>query len=184
MGGRFALAAIVASILSSSPAFALNTLALAAEPTGAVGQLIPVTLTMSFDDVTVGGAIAVDSDLAILRLASVTFSSALGDDPDFRCPTDPSAANPVTCPADSEFISFGTVSGLQGDMLVATLLFEAIGVSVGETTIAIMLARDFSDPVGSPLDVTFGSAGLVITPEPTSLVLLGFGLSLISARRR
>lgn len=122
-------------------------------------------LNMSFNDETVGGGIDLVFDSAVLALVEVVFDAGLGDDPEFRCPTDPAAANPVDCSLSGpDFVSFGGFFPITGDRRVATLEFAAI--ATGTSAIDFDIALEFSDAVGQPLEVpepAFGWAGVLAT---------------------
>jgi len=172
-------------LVGASPAAAVNILSLeTTTPTVAVGDSVQLTLGMSFDDVTLGGGVKLSFDDTVLDLSSITFSGALGDDPDFRCPTDPAASSPVSCPADSRFISFGTFEGLSGDRTVATIVLEALAPSSGAMAIDLLPDRAFSDSVGSPLAVSLSGASVVVVPEPGTLGLVAVGIAGLGAVRR
>jgi len=175
----------VGMVLGASPAKALNMLTLEASmATPRVGASVSFRLAMSFDDVTVGGGVRLSFDEAFLRLDSVSFASGLADDPDFRCPTDPAASSPVSCPMDPNFLSFGGFAGLSGDRTVATIVFDALAPSGGPTRIDLLAERPFSSEVGTALDVSFAGTSVSVVPEPGVALLLAMAAAGATALRR
>jgi len=169
-------------VVGAGPASALNILSLSTTtPTVDVGDPVQLTLGMSFDEVTLGGGVRLSFDDTLLSLTSISFGGALGDDPDFRCPT---AGGPVSCPADPNFISFGGFAGLSGDRTVATIILQALAPTAGGTTIDLLADRAFSDNFGSPLTVSLTGTSVVVVPEPGTLALVGLGLASLTAVRR
>jgi hypothetical protein len=99
---------------------------------------------------------------------------------------------PVTAPdgdglAGAYFPPVGQ-SGLQGDLRLATLTFQAIApglASLDLSATASDLTEGFAlDPSGFELDVAFLSAVVSIVPEPGTALLLGFGLAGLSVLAR
>jgi hypothetical protein len=148
-----------------------------------VGEDVELDLLMDFLDTTVGGAVTVSVDPAILAIDSIVFDPEgnLGDQLDFRCPTDPQAANPVPCPDDPSFLSFGSFGGLDGMRSVARLRFTPH--TVGTTEISVDEAFAFSDVVGGALPVSFAFA-TVHVPEPARdlLAVLALATCAVTAR--
>jgi len=172
-------------VVGAGPASALNILSLSTTtPTVDVGDPVQLTLGMSFDEVTLGGGVRLSFDDTLLSLTSISFGGALGDDPDFRCPSDAGASNPVACPSDPNFISFGGFAGLSGDRTVAMITLQALAPSGGATMIDLLPDRAFSDSVGSPLTVSLTGTSVVVTPEPGTVALLGLGVASLAALRR
>lgn len=175
---------VLALLLAATGADALNELRLDGPSGGVgVGDPVDVTLSIAFTDVTLGGAVAVSYDAALLELLSVSFDPALPDDPDFRCP---SAGLPtsVGCPSSPTFVSFGSLAGLPtgGPLAVATLHFLALAPGTGDVRPGV--ANAFSDTVGSPLGVSLVGARVAV-PEPAAgLLALATGASLLLAARR
>jgi hypothetical protein len=109
-------------------------------------------LHMSFEDTTVGGGIDLLFDDGVLSFIDGVFDDGLGDDPNFRCPTDPAAPAPIDCtPNGPNFVSFGGFPGITGDHLVVTLEFFA--TSTGDSPIDFTVTSPFSDPTGNPIEV-------------------------------
>ena len=131
-------------------------------------------LHMSFNDTTVGGGIDLLYDSGVLSFIDGVFDDLLGDNPNFRCPTDQMASNPVDCtPNGPDFVSFGGLPGITGDKLVVTLEFAA--TATGSSSIEFAVTSPFSDTMGSPIDV----------PEPSSGGLAAIAvLGVVSWRRR
>ncbi len=102
-----------------------------------------------------------------LRLDAVTFDRGLGDDSPLRCGPPSTGPPAVACPADPDAIGFGTLTGLAGNRLVATL--ELTAVSSGTSNPGVAPAQAFSDVTGRPLDVVY-------LPEPGRLTLLAAGI--------
>lgn len=173
----------LALVLASGAARALNELRLEPSETAASpGEDFELTLSLAFDETTVGGAVGVSYDPAVLDLRSVAFDAALPDDPDFRCP---SAALPgsVACPADPGFVSFGSVDGLPtgGPLSVAELRLAAL--APGTSAVDLALASPFADTAGVPLGVSLGGTAVRVVPEPSAAALVGTGLALLAFRR-
>jgi hypothetical protein len=133
-------------------------------------------LHMSFADTTVGGGIDLDFDSGVLSFIDGIFDDGLGDDPNFRCPTDPLAPNPVNCaPNGPNFVSFGGFPGMTGDHLVVSL--EFLATATGSSPIGFTVTSAFSDASGNPLEV----------PEPSAAWLAAAALATLGAlnlRRR
>ncbi len=109
-------------------------------------------LHMSFEDTTVGGGIDLVFDTRVLSFIDGVFDDGLGDDPNFRCPTDPAAPAPIDCtPNGPNFVSFGGFPGITGDHLVVSLEFFA--ASTGNSPIDFTVTSTFSDPTGNPIEV-------------------------------
>jgi hypothetical protein len=113
-------------------------------------------LQRRFEDLAVGGAINLVFDPEILQVADVTFNN--GDDRDYRCPTDPTALQPVPCPTDETFISFGSRDGISRSGVVATIEFRVL--ASGTTSIGFDVASPFSDVFGDPLTLPEPRFGL------------------------
>jgi hypothetical protein len=133
-------------------------------------------LHMSFADTTVGGGIDLDFDAGILSFIDGVFDDGLGDDPNFRCPTDPAATNPIDCaPNGPNFVSFGGFPGMTGDHLVVAL--EFLATATGNSPIGFTVTSPFSDTSGNPIEV----------PEPSAAWLAAAALATLgalNARRR
>lgn len=131
-------------------------------------------LHMSFNDTTVGGGIDLLYDSGVLSFIDGVFDDLLGDNPSFRCPTDPTASNPVNCALNGpDFVSFGGIPGITGDHLVVTLEFAA--TATGSSPIDFTVTSPFSDSLGNPINV----------PEPGSGGLAAIAvLGVVSWRRR
>jgi hypothetical protein len=131
-------------------------------------------LHMSFEDTTVGGGIDLVFDSGVLSFIDGVFDEGLGDDPNFRCPTDPTASAPVDCtPNGPNFVSFGGFPGITGDQLVVTLEFFA--TSTGNSPIDFTVTSPFSDPSGQPIEV----------PEPGLAWMAAIAtLAVLSSRQR
>lgn len=155
---------IVAAVPLTS-ARADNTLALGpASQQAVLGGVVQLSLSMDFDDVTLGGAVIIDFDPAILELVTIGFDSNLGDDPSFRCPAAAAEPTPPSCPDRIDFVSFGSFDGLQGTRVIATLVFSA--VDIGTSEVVPEVERPFSDPVGAPLSISASAAVVTVVPEP------------------
>jgi hypothetical protein len=177
-------ALLLGVLVGASSAHALNDLAL--DPllvtVAGPGLTAQLALELSFDDTTVGGGVTLSFDSTILSLVSISFDGALGDDADFRCPTQ-NLPGSVTCPAVPNFISFGDFGGIAGDRGVATVTFLAL--MQGVTPIDILPERPFGDDQGSALDVSYSSATVEVLPEPGNMALVGsLGLAGLVARSR
>jgi len=163
---------IVASLwLLGGPADATNIVSL--QPVGfdpatpvPIGQNVEFSLEMAFTDTTLGGGVTITFDSAVFSLVSIVFDAGFTvDDKDFRCPTDPTAPNPVSCPANPAFVSWGNFAGLTGTHNVARVTLEAI--TLGEVEVTPEVTATFSSPMGQPLPV-----GTIGVPEPGATVLL------------
>lgn len=166
------------------PAGALNIITITSDTDVNPQSLFELELAMSFDDLTVGGAFTLSFDPAVVELQpdGVVFAGGLGDDPTFRCPEQPETQIP--CPQDPEFVSFGGQAGIDGQRLIATLHFRAIGEAGDSTLVSASLASPFSDGIGQPLAVEFSGAQVRIVPEPTVLALLLSGLTALAGSQR
>ena len=131
-------------------------------------------LHMSFSDTTVGGGIDLVFDSRVLSFIDGVFDNELGDDPNFRCPTDPFAPQPVDCtPNGPNFVSFGGFPGITGDHLVVML--EFLATATGDSPIDFIVTSPISDPFGQPLEV----------PEPGFAWLAALAtLGALKVRRR
>ena len=141
------------------------------------GESFTLDLRMDLLDRTVGGGVLVRYDHGLLRLDGVRFNGALGDDPSLRCPASPGAEGSVSCPSDTDVISFGSVETLRGAGRVASLDFSAI--ATGTALIGVSSAHPFSDVRGGALVVT-------TVPEPRArrLVYAALLTLLVMARWR
>jgi len=136
-----------------------------------VGEPVFIDLGLLFEQTSVGGEVQVEFDAAVLTLDSVSFGTASADDVDFRCPPDPSAATPRSCPTKPGFLSFGSFDGLSNGT-VLTLLFEPMAEGMSE--VKLTLVSPFSDETGQPLAVNTGQA-TVYVPEPRIVEILAAG---------
>ncbi len=165
----------LALALAAGPAAAKNTIFLAvageSSPLGTLtvwqGESVSLDLRLDFLDTTVGGGVSVLLDPALLQLDALTFGAALGDSPPLRCA--PAAAAPpvAPCPGDPAALGFGSLAGLSGGRLVATL--ELTALANGTSSPGVALSSPFSDTTGEPLDVVF-------VPEPGRLAMLAAGI--------
>jgi hypothetical protein len=133
-------ALLVTAALAPARASAMNILLL--DPASSrvdLSETFQITLSMAFDDVTLGGQVRIAFDGGVLDLLSIQFDAGLGDDLDFRCPTDPGAGSPVTCPPDENVLGFGTI---------AVLTFQVVGL--GETQVSAEVECCSSAWSGSP----------------------------------
>ena len=132
-------------------------------------------LHMSFTDSTIGGGIDLVFAPGVLSFIDGVFDDGLGDDPNFRCPTDPTAPAPINCtPNGPNFVSFGGLTPITGDHLVVSLEFAAI--ATGSSPIEFTVTSPFSDPSGQPLTVV---------PEPHFAGLAALAtLGALKMRRR
>ena len=166
----------LAGAFAAGPAAAGNTVFLAAagdsSPLGTLtvwqGQPVSLDLRMDFLDTTVGGGVVVLLDPARFRLDALTFAAALGDSPTLRCAPEPAAPPVVPCPGDPAAVGFGSLAGLSGERLVATL--ELTALVNGTSSPGLGSSAPFSDTTGEPLDVVY-------VPEPGRLALLAAGLA-------
>ncbi len=153
--------------LAISPGAAQATNILSLEPAAQavrVGGIAVFELKMDFSDLTLGGAVTVGFDPAILSLSSIAFNDLLPDDPDFRCP----GSEVIPCPADPNFVSLGTFAGISGVHTIATLAFEV--QAVGTSSVSLEIANSFSDALGSPLEVMLLEAVLFAAAADPSLL--------------
>ena len=166
------LGVLVASLLVvASASEAQNLLSLEANPSSiGVGDQVEVVVTMDFSDTTTGGGVTFGYDPAHLSLDSIAFDAGLGDDPDFECPG--SAA--VSCPGDSSYLSFGTVTGLTGQHTVATVTFTAL--SEGTEAISLSASSAFGGVGGDALEVTLNGTSVSVATAIPSLSIWGFTL--------
>lgn len=169
---------LTAAVLVPAAARATDILTLTPlnyDPLGlvAVGAQASVVLDMNFDDSTLGGAVTVQFDPAVVSLVSIDFDPSFNvDDIDFRCPTDPSASNPVPCGTDPAFLSFGNFGGISGAHTVAEITFLAL--APGTSALGLAITRDFAGITGSALPVSVTGTSISV-PEPgmASLLLAG-----------
>lgn len=179
-----ALVLLIASVLPAT-ALAVDQIDLSpATNIVALGAPVVLDVEASFDSTLVGGELRVDYDPALLQLTGVNFNESYGDDPDLRCPGDPSTHTGRACRADPAFLSFGHFDGL-GDGRVTSLVFDTI--AEGSTTVTLQQEGPFSDETGSLVKLGFGQSDITIVPEPTfmsGLVTGCLGLAFATRRRR
>lgn len=162
---------VAASIAwTAAPTWGDGVRLLPAQVSVPVGAQAHVELVLESEAGTLGGALQLEFDGAVLELASIEFDDATGE-PDFRCPTHPAANEPIPCPADGHFVSFGAFGGIPaGTHTIATLTFDAL--APGQDTVSASVASPFADPLdlGAPLSVSIEGAN-VIVPEGGSVAL-------------
>jgi hypothetical protein len=136
-------------------------------------------LHMSFTDSMIGGGIDLVFEPGVLSFIDGVFDDGLGDEPNFRCPTDPTAPAPIDClPKGPNFVSWAVggpeFTPITGDHLVVSLEFAAI--ATGSSPIEFTVTSPFSDPSGQPLTVV---------PEPHFAGLAALAtLGALKMRRR
>lgn len=150
---------------------AQNLLWLEANPSSvAVGEPFEVAVTMDFSDTTTGGGVTFGYDPANLSLDSIAFDALLGDDPDFECP----GSATISCPGDSGYLSFGTVTGLTGEHAIATATFTA--VASGTTAISLQASSAFGGVGGDAVAVTLNGTTVSVQTGVPSLTFWGLTL--------
>ncbi len=159
----------------SGPSGAQNFVSLEANPSSlAMGEAFEVSISMSFSDTTTGGGVAFAYDPSRLSLEAVVFDVGLAGDPDFECPG--SAA--ISCPANPDYLSFGTVTGLTGVHVVARATFRAL--ANGEATISLQPSSAFGGVGGEPLAVVLNGTSVSIGAGVPSLSFWGLALLAIA----
>lgn len=171
--------AVVASfVFASGQAFALNRIDFA--PVGAsagVGEFVDVEITMTFDETTFGGGVAIDYDQSVLSFDSFVF------DPTFTANfglSEPSAGS-LENPLEIQFGWFFVASPLV-ESTIGTLRFLATAPGAATIDAGPIAASPFAGSIGD-LVVEFGSTGLTVVPEPGTGLLMMLGLAGLSARR-
>ncbi|MEE3327277.1 MAG: proprotein convertase P-domain-containing protein [Myxococcota bacterium] len=160
------LAWALISALGAEPAEAQNALSLAIRSVAPNGEL-QVELNMDFSDTTVGGAVALNYDSSAIVIDSIEFNPELNDDPDFRCP----GSSEIPCPSGVDFLSFGSVTGLSGEVTVAILTAQSLGE--GPAQLDLAPGSPFSGVGGANLTVSL--TGVELEPG-VPVPLLGPGM--------
>ena len=162
--------------------------------TGNVGDAISVDVNLSLGtQLFREGSFDINFDPSILQLTGTVFGPAL----DFTKGWFPSSSDPaVTPPLTLVIMNFGYLDGnndpamdlLTGDVLLATITFNAFGPGVSELSFANINMYVF-DVTGAPADGDSESGSVTVNrskvPEPSSLLLLGLGIAgLVAGRKR
>ena len=138
--------AALSALAAAGVAAAQNSIALeAATAQVAVGQPFAVDLNANFSTASVGGAVALVYDPALLSLDSVAFTAG---DADFQCP----GSLVISCPADPNYLSWGDVAGFSGATGVATLTFTPL--DTGIISIGLQSADAFGAVGGGEVPMT------------------------------
>ena len=166
-------------LITTSPAAALNTISLStigASPL--VGEFVDVQISMTFDDSTFGGGVALTYDQSVLSFDSFVFDGAFTANSGVVRPVSGSIENPLII----QFGWFFTPSPI-GETAIGTFRFLA---NAGTPMTTISSAMDTSSPFAGSLGeltVDFSSTQLAIVPEPGSALLLLTGLAMLAVRR-
>ena len=145
----------LASTLLADTAHAQNALSLTVLPGGTAAE-VQIELQMDFSDTTVGGAVVLAYDSDALVVDGIEFNSELGNDPDFQCP----GSAGIVCPADVDFVSFGSILGLSGQATIATLSVHLVGSNAA--TLGLGTGSPFAGVGGSELAVSL--TGVEVEP--------------------
>jgi len=178
--------AVVLVLLGSAPAHALNVIGLSpSEPYVVAGSDFTLDLTMSFDELTVGGGVEVSYDSTVLTFLSFSFDPAFTGNFGLQGP----AAGSNVIPLEIGFGWFvGPGGGETGAHTVGQLMFRADGTgpsTIVATSSSLLSPGPFFGPanLSSPMVVEFRSADIEIgtlsqnaLPEPSTALLMGFGL--------
>ena len=156
----------LASTLLADTAHAQNALSLTVLPGGTAAE-VQIELQMDFSDTTVGGAVVLAYDSDALVVDGIEFNSELGSDPDFQCP----GSAGIVCPADADFVSFGSILGLSGQATIATLSVHLVGSNAA--TLGLGAGSPFAGVGGAELAVSL--TGVEVEPG-VPVPLLGPGM--------
>ena len=147
-----------------------------------VGDLVSFDVFADFSDVdTLGGGFDIFFNSAVLGYVSFEFgdSATIGDDPAFR-------RAPDVLDGELNGIAFGNFDGVGGVFQLGVLTFEALAVGASELSMAENEGGPPDNPggffsiAGTPIDIDFGGADVVVVPLPAGLLLM---LSALGALR-
>jgi len=176
---RFGLAAFVVSLLQIAPAGAVSLNFVPSQQTVDVGQPVSVDLVISGLGSGVPPSIgSFDLDVSfnpgVLTPTGVLFGTFLGDPVLGEALTDASFLGGVVDLAGVSLLTSSELDLLQPDSFsLATLFFETI--SLGSSGLEFSQAL-VDDTFGQKLDLTVGSGGVNVVPEPGTFILALCGL--------
>ncbi|CAG0972652.1 hypothetical protein GEOBC_01363 [Geobacteraceae bacterium] len=172
---RFGMVALVVCLLRIAPAGAVSLDFVPSQQTVDVGQSLSVDLLISGLGSSVGSFdLDVSFDPAVLFPTGVAFGPFLGDPALGEALTDFIFLGGVVDLAEVSLLTSSELDALQPDSFtLATLFFDAVSVGSSGLEFSQALVDDAS---GIKLDLTTGSGGVNVVPEPGTFLLALCGL--------
>ena len=130
-----------------------------------------------FTTPTVGGGFSLTFSGGVMSLAAADVQ--LAGEASLPGPWDPTSPRTETVlPGMLLDFSFSQFSGVVGNFPIARLSFNAVAPGASALQL-VPSVFSFVDTIGTPLEVSFGSASVNVVPEPATWGMLATGLALV-----